>query len=439
MKHLLILCAFLSVWAFPSKILAQGSLAPVVAEVAPSVVLVRAERINDSDAANVINSLLFAQPDGKTVMGAGFVFDAKGYVATNAHVVYKASQISVETNEGQIFETEIIGTDALSDVAVLKLRATPKLKSITWGDSDKVLTGEQILTAGNPFGLGLSFSAGIVSATNRVYAENPLDNYLQTDAYIVPGYSGGPIFNAKGEVIGMNTAIYSTTGSAQGVAMALSANDARQILENLKKNGQINRRWLGLELAPTKTSDNVSGLVIKALLDETLAAQNNLQAADIILEINGQKALSAKAFGRMVAHLPAEQKISLKIKRGNQILDLKVQTAPMPNLEPKTAEVDKMAEGAVVLMQNYPEIGLSLQGLTVTRLDENGEAFQKGVRVGDVLEQINNTSLTQPEEVAYYLDEAKAKREPLAVTFRSKESAETYFATLYLKEERHAD
>ena len=291
-------------------------------------------------------------------LGTGFIIDNDGFVLTNYHVVEQAMEnraveVVVTLKDKRQFTAKIVGRDSKTDIALLQLqdqnrRVPSNLKAVTMGDSDKVRIGEPVIAIGNPFGLDYSVSAGIISSKNRNIGQGPFDNYLQTDAAINPGNSGGPLFNTKGEVIGINSAIYSRSGQFGGIGFAIPINDAKVVLTNLKKYGRVPRPWLGLitrqvtpSLAYAYGLPRTTGVLVLNLVSRAPADRAGLQPGDIIFEVAGKSVKEFDQLEKEIAHLKPNEKTQITIQRGNRSLkkDLKLEEFP--------PEINRAREGVI--------------------------------------------------------------------------------------------
>jgi serine protease Do len=283
-------------------------------------------------------------------LGSGFIMDLEGYVLTNYHVVEqavenRAVEIVVTLKDKRQFSARIVGRDPKTDIALLQLqdekgRIPPMLLPARIGSSDKTRIGEPVVAIGNPFGLDYSVSAGIISSKNRNIGQGPFDNYLQTDAAINPGNSGGPLFNTKGEVIGINSVIYSRTGQFGGIGFAIPIDDAKAVVSNLKKYGRVPRPWLGVisrQVSPSLAYGyglaRTSGIIIINLVQSAPADDADLQIGDIIFEINGKKAIEQQTLERELGQLKPTDTCTLSIQRGSRVIKktIKLEEFP-PNL-----------------------------------------------------------------------------------------------------------
>ncbi len=299
-------------------------------------------------------------PQGQSsgALGTGFIIDSDGYVLTNYHVVEqaienRAVEIEVTLKDKRQFSARIVGKDFKSDIALLQLRdktglVPPKLVSVKFGDSEKVRIGEPVIAIGNPFGLDYSVSAGIISSKNRNIGQGPFDNYLQTDAAINPGNSGGPLFNTQGEVIGINSAIFSASGQFGGIGFAIPINDAKEVLSNLKKFGRVPRPWLGVitrqitpALAYSFDLPLKAGVLILNLVEGAPADLAHLRPGDIIFELNGSK---INEFGQLEKELSRSKptdSVEFSVLRDQKKLKLNVKLNEFP------PELNRVREGVI--------------------------------------------------------------------------------------------
>lgn len=426
------LAAGLAVLSSTFPAFAQNSFAPLVERVIPSVVNISTELEKTADSPEVANDLLFST-DERVALGSGFVISEDGYIATNYHVIEKASKISVITADGAVYEAVLVGSDVKTDIALVKIETKEKLQPVEFGDSDNIRVGDWILAVGNPFGLGSSVTAGIVSAKSRDIANGPYDDYIQTDASINQGNSGGPMFDMEGKVVGINTVIFSKTGNSTGVGFALPSNQAAWVVDQLRDKGEVKRRWLGLEIKSAKLEDGRQGLSITAVKDSNLAQKNNLQAGDVILSYDGIPAVSGKDFSLYTSKLPAGQDIRLQIWRSGEVFNLDVKTVLLPENDmqdiKQPAEENFPSESGKLPGIYYAGLGLRLDGFQVVDVDIKSEAAQKGVKTGDILQKINYAPIFVTEELSRQIEEAVLSGEQLRLDFASPDGEE-YFVEL---------
>ena len=318
---------------------APESFSPLVKRVLPSVVNIAVtETVSGGDVLSELPPELRDTPLGREFRrrfgnrkeqtmgaGSGFIIDPSGLIVTNNHVVGHADKIVVSLTNGTRLPAEVIGTDELTDVALIKVQATGPLPAVTFGDSRQVEVGDWVLAAGNPFGLGGSVTAGIVSARGRDLGAGPFDNFLQLDAPINPGNSGGPIFNMDGQVVGVSTAIVSPSGGSVGIGFATPSELVMPIINQLRTSGHIERGWLGVSVA---NSDN--GVTIAGIERTSPAARAGLRQGDIILSVNGERIEGALGLIRTVAAVSPGSSVNLTIRRQGREFDVPVTVGQRP-------------------------------------------------------------------------------------------------------------
>lgn len=426
---------------------AQTSFAPLVEKLIPSVVNISTERQDNEDEPGVINDLLFAAPDGRVALGSGFVISPDGYIATNRHVIEKASKITVIAADNQEYEAKLIGADSKTDIAVIKISPQTNLIPVIMGESDSIKVGDWIVAIGNPFGLGSSVTAGIISAKARDIDSGPYDNYLQTDASINQGNSGGPMFDLQGKLIGINTAIFSTAGNSVGIGFALPVSQAGWVINQLIEKGRVERSWLGVAVKPGQSADGEKGLMITAFEDEDLALKNGFQLGDIIIEAFGQKTLAAKDFSMQIARMDANEEVPLKIWRDGKMFDLLPKTAQMPsetNLVlplPEETALRELEDEAETQDTNsyYPQLGLTLNGLIITAVDDQSEAFLKGVKAGDMIRRANKVIVLNPAGLNAQIEDAVLENHALRLELEDNLSHDRYFIDLPVEDAPHME
>jgi serine protease Do len=325
----------------PSRAAGPDSFAPVVRRVLPAVVNIRVtETIPSQDPfadlppelRQFFRQNLPRQREHEHMQGAGagFIVDPSGVIVTNDHVVGHADTILVDLADGRELHARLLGADELTDLAVIKVNAPAPLPYVGWGDSRTLEVGDWVIAGGNPFGLGGSITAGIVSARGREIGDGPYDNFIQIDAPINPGNSGGPVFNEQGEVIGIDTAIASPTGASVGIGFAIPSNFARPIIDQLRQRGRVERGWLGVALSDAPPDDGRSGVVIAAVDHRGPAAHAGLRPGDAIIGVNGQNVDSASGVIRAIAETPPGRAVRLMVRRGgrDQLVDVTVGRRP---------------------------------------------------------------------------------------------------------------
>lgn len=364
-----------------------------------------------------------------TSLGSGFVLDAQGYVVTNNHVIQDADEISVILQDESRLEAKVIGRDPKTDIAVLKVDPSDKLKPIRFGDSDQSRVGDWVVAIGNPFGFGGSVSAGIISARGRDINAGPYDDFLQTDAAINRGNSGGPIFNLQGEVIGIATAIFSPSGGSIGIGFAIPANSARPVIEQLIKHGAVRRGWLGVriqsvteEIAETLGLKSATGALVASVIDNGPAKKADIRAGDVIVEFDGKPIDQMRRLPRIVAETDVGKTVDVKVWRGNKPVMVKVTIAALE----ETEEAVTASAGAPTDTPKAPIPGVGMavaalndrlrsdfgldedaKGLVVTSVEPTGPAAEQGIKPGDLIVEVSQEIVTTPDQMAVKVKAAR--------------------------------
>jgi serine protease Do len=341
-------------------------------------------------------------PRAEEALGSGFIFDPSGYVLTNNHVIDGAASITVTLQDGTILPATLIGRDTAADLAVLKIDAGHKLPFVTFGNSDKLRVADWVLAIGNPFGLPGSTSAGIVSAMNRDINEGAYDDFIQTDAAINRGNSGGPLFNLQGQVIGVDSAIYSPSGGSIGIGFAIPSAMAMPVAYELKDTGSMTRGWLGVDTQEVTTQiqqllglPNSSGALVGGIAGNGPAA-GKLQAGDVLVSLAGVPVANPRALLIRTAEIPAGQSAVAQFWRNGTkrqaTLTLTVppaQTADtLPSTQVPPPPVDATSLGLTVAAHPTPA------GVSITAVAGDGPAAQAGIVAGDVIEEVSGQTVT---------------------------------------------
>ncbi|WP_237214193.1 S1C family serine protease [Falsiroseomonas oryziterrae] len=270
--------------------------------------------------------------------GSGFVIDPSGLIVTANHVVGNASRVIVSSQSGQDYQARVVGTDELTDLALLRVETRTSLPAVPWGSSGTMRVGQWVLAAGNPFGLGGTVTTGIISARGRDIGSGPFDDFIQTDAPINPGNSGGPLFNLAGEVIGINTAIYSPSGASAGIGFAVPSDLARPVIEQLRTAGRVDRGWLGVQVQDLQSDEpgrrgggaGRSGVLIAGVERGSPAARAGIRQGDQVVAINGERVDTSRALVRNIAAVPPGQTVRLSILRDGRPSEIPVQVGRRP-------------------------------------------------------------------------------------------------------------
>ncbi len=340
-------------------------------------------------------------------LGSGFIISKDGYVITNNHVVSEADEIVVRLNDRREFVAELVGTDKSSDIAVLKIDATD-LPVLKLGDSSKVTVGEWVLAIGSPFGFDYSVTAGIISAIGRSLPNENYVPFIQTDVAINPGNSGGPLFNLDGEVIGVNSQIYSRTGGFMGLSFAVPVNVVENVYTQLKENGRVARGWLGVliqdvtrELAESFGMEHPHGALIAKVLSDGPAEKAGLEIGDIVVKFNGEKVSFSSDLPPLVGSTPVNKTIPVEIIRRSKHKTIQVKISELPTNDEVVANNNKPSEKDLNLLNIVTKdltkdeketLELKDHGVLVEQINQ-GPAQKAGIRQGDVLLLINNTKI----------------------------------------------
>lgn len=414
-----------TVKAQKTEILHQ-SFAPLVEKLLPGVVNIStlredallSEKPDIISANEFINEYFLQDEGGRTSLGSGFIIDTKGYIITNNHVIDKASEIMVKLSDDRQFNAEVIGTDKLTDLALIKINSDEVFPFVKMGDSDAVRVGDWILAIGNPFGLGGSVTSGIVSAKSRDIDAGSYDNFIQTDASINQGSSGGPLFNMDGEVIGINTAIFSSTGNSVGIGFATPINLSKFVVEQLISKGKVERGWLGLKVVSNNQDITISdsqifkgGVVVNSLNENSPALQKGIEAGDIIISMNGNDVKDAKSFSRNVAETPIGKDVILRIWRNGQTKDITLTVSSMPETtakEPKNTvdiTIDEKPKGYI------EELGIVADeangAVVITEVLADSDAYTKGLKSGNIIQRLDGKDVSSIDDLKAYVAYAK--------------------------------
>ena len=270
-------------------------------------------------------------------VGTGFIISADGKIVTNAHVVDGADTVKVTLSDGQKLDGKVVGADPATDIALVQVEGGKDLPTVAFGKSSDLKVGENVVAIGSPFGLGNSVTAGIVSALGRDINAGPFDNYIQTDAAINKGNSGGPLFNTSGEVVGINTAIFSPNGGSIGIGFAVPADTASQVVADLAGDGKVERGWLGVHIQPVSEDiaaalglDKAQGVLISQVTDDTPAAKAGLARGDIVTSVNGKSVDSPRDLTRLIAMAPPGSEVTLGLLHAGKPGEAKVTLGERP-------------------------------------------------------------------------------------------------------------
>ncbi|MGL4722704.1 MAG: Do family serine endopeptidase [Desulfovibrionaceae bacterium] len=467
--HLVFVFGILYTDLFVSQSVAQNFV-PIIEKIAPAIVNIYTE----STSKKVANPLLemfrglppqvlerfkehFGELEGdgkfprRQSLGSGFIISADGYIVTNNHVIKNADVVRITLQDSEKQEpyiARIIGIDEDSDLALLKIEAT-SLPVLVFGNSDSAKVGEWLLAIGNPFGLGHTVTAGILSAKGRNIASGPFDNYLQTDASINPGNSGGPLVNMKGEVIGINTAIIA---QGQGLGFAIPSNMASSIISQLRTSGKVRRGWIGAAIQDI-TSDtakalnlgNQNGTLIGSVINQGPAYKAGLRAGDIVISVNGKAVQDASDFLRSIAGFQPGQSISISylrdgnkrdtvVKLGERTLENLASTSLGPSpVKKSNAQITDLGITVRELTQEeYRNLGIpaAVKGLLVVRIDKDKAVASSGIQEDDIIVSVNMKAVQDVKAFSTLVKESKSRGAILLRIFRKGDS---FFVSLPLK------
>jgi len=455
--------------------------ADIVERVKPSVISVRvniAEKVAKDDSANKSDDdspfqpgspmerffKRFGGPDGMppgmrggprggrgqvTGQGSGFFISADGFAVTNNHVVDGADKVEVTTDDGKVYKAKVIGTDARTDVALIKVEGGSNFPFAKLSDS-KPRIGDWVLAVGNPFGLGGTVTAGIVSASGRDIGNGPYDDFIQIDAPVNKGNSGGPAFDTSGEVMGVNTAIYSPSGGSVGIAFSIPASTVKTVIAQLKDKGSVSRGWIGVQIQPV-TADIADSLGLKkaegALVAEPQAngpaAKAGIESGDVITSVNGETVKDARELARTIGALAPGAAVKLNVLHKGKDTVVNLTLGQLPNsVEAKADNDNNSDKGSAKRGTDVPKLGLTLapadtvagagkDGVVVTEVDPNSAAAERGFKEGDVILEVAGKNVTSAGDVRQAIDAARTDNKN-SVLMRVKSGGSSRFVAVPL-------
>ncbi|MBV9078450.1 MAG: Do family serine endopeptidase [Methylobacteriaceae bacterium] len=389
-------------------------------------------------------------------LGSGFVIDASGIVVTNNHVIGDANEIFVIFSDGSRLKAEIVGKDTKMDLAVLRVKPEKPLKAVSFGDSEKMQPGDWVIAIGNPFGLGGSVSAGIVSARGRNIESGPYDNYIQTDAAINKGNSGGPLFNMDGEVIGINTAILSPTGGSVGIGFAVPSASASPIIDQLRQFGETRRGWLGVRIQniDDTTADALGlgtarGALVAGVDERGPAKPAGIEVGDVITKFDGRDVKESRDLPRLVANTTVGKTVDVTVVRKGGPLTKSVTLGRLEDGEKQQAGLNQPS------VQDPPSatrraLGLELSGLSdelrrrfnvqdgakgvlITRVDPNSSAADKRIQPGELIVEVGQEAVSTPADVARRVEALRKDGRKSALLLVANAQGEVRFVALALE------
>ncbi len=369
-------------------------------------------------------------PRRASSLGSGFIIDKGGFIVTNNHVIAEADEITVILQDDSRHEATVVGRDPKTDLALLKIEVDRDLPSVPWGDSTSARVGDWVVAIGNPFGLGGTVTAGIISARQRDINQGPYDSFLQTDASINRGNSGGPMFNMDGQVIGVNTAIFSPTGGSVGVGFSIPSSIAERVVGQLRDFGRTKRGWLGVriqsvtdEIAESLGLDSASGALVADVTEDGPAQASNIEPGDVILEFDGKTVEQMRDLPRIVAETEIGKPVKVDVWRKGERREIDVVVGELEEdrpvlastgpggqpIEPEEAEIDSLGVAVTAITDemreqfNVPE---DVRGVLITSVTADSGAAEKGLRPGDVIVEVNQEEVASPGQIAAKVSEA---------------------------------
>jgi serine protease Do len=400
------------------------------------------------------------RPHRTSSLGSGFVIDPSGIVITNNHVIGDANDIMVIFTDGRKLKAEIVGKDSKVDVAVLRVKSDKPLKTVKFGDSDKMRVGDPVMAVGNPFGLGETVTAGIVSARNRDIDSGPYDNFIQTDASINKGNSGGPLFNMQGEVIGINTAILSPSGGSIGIGFATPSSIVAPVIAQLEQFHETRRGWLGVRIQNVDDSiadslglGSARGALIAGVDEHGPSKPAGLQAGDVIVKFDGKDIKESRDLPRLVASMPVGKEVDVVVIRKGQELTKTVKLGRLEDSDKAAAaaassnnDEDSGARRKAISKALGMELaGLSddarrnfrikdgVKGVVIAAVDPNSPAAAKGLQAGEVIEEVNQQAVSEPGDVNRAIDQLKQAGKKSALLLVSNGSGDVRFVALTIQ------
>lgn len=398
-------------------------------------------------------------PRGRQVqsLGSGFVIDSSGIIITNNHVIEGADEITANFADGTALKATLIGSDPKTDVAVLKVEPEEPLIFVNFGDSKSMRVGDWVMAIGNPFGLGGTVTVGIISAQNRDINSGPYDSFIQTDAAINRGNSGGPLFNENGDVIGINTAIISPSGGSIGIGFSVPSNLAQTVIEQLQEFGETRRGWLGVriqqvtdDIAESLDMEDPRGALVAGVTPDGPAEEAGIKPGDIVLTFDGKEVATMRELPRIVADTAVSKAVSVIVLRDGKEVEVKVTLGRLEEGEKLiAAQEDEEAEQAAKPVQvlgmtlgeldeeaiKKYEIAEDVEGVLVASVEENSNAAEKQVRAGDVIQEVSQEAVKTTADVEKRIDELKKEGRRSVLLLLMSKGGELRFVAVRLSEE----
>jgi serine protease Do len=373
--------------------------------------------------------------------GSGFIIDPAGYIVTNNHVVDGAREVSVTLTDGNKYKAKVIGRDAKTDLALVKIDAGHSLPYVAFGDSDKAQEGDWVIAVGNPYGLGGSVTAGIISAHGRNISAGPYDDFLQIDAPINPGNSGGPLFDQGGHVVGIDTAIYSPSGGSVGIGFAIPSNVAKDIVGQLREHGKVTRGWLGIAMQPLTPAlakaaglPNDHGVLVNSVTDGSPASRGDIKQGDVITNFGGKPVTDTRDLAMAVADTPAGRTAQVTVWRDNHNRTLDVTIRTQDKSQVASAGDDNGGSGPVGMSlaaltpdtRSEYNLPTASGGVLVANVTPGSNADDSGVQAGDIIERVAGHTVNTPDQVADAIHVAQREKKPAVAMLVRRNGAQSY-------------
>ncbi len=444
---------------------APFSFADLVERVSPAVVTVTTEQevnaaagLNPQDLPEPFRDFFnqygqgrqFNIPRKAVAMGSGFIIDKSGYIVTNNHVVENSKAIKVKLPDGREFNAKLIGSDPATDIALLKVKSDKPLPSVEFGDDRQVRVGDWVIAVGNPFGLSNSVTAGIVSSIGRDVGNGPYTDFIQIDAPINRGNSGGPTFDIRGKVIGMNSMIFSPSGGSVGIGFAIPASTLHDVVAQLQAHGRVARGWLGVEvqaitpeIAASFGSKELKGAIVANVVPNGPAAKAGFHQGDLIVAVNGKAIEDSRDLTRRVAALPAGSNATFTVVRGGSQQQIRVNIAQRRDQQVASNDVPQKSGSAPASTAEAMGLGLAavtpdvrraynleqgVDGVLITKVDPNSDAADKGLQPGDVVVSVANHPVRTPQDVKKGIADAKAQGRSAVLVLVSGQNGQRFVA-----------
>jgi serine protease Do len=414
---------------------APFSFADLVERVAPSVVTVTVDekvkpepQVSAQSLPEPLRKFFRAMPHPQhpIAMGSGFIIDPSGDIVTNNHVVANARKITVKLKDGRKFVAKLLGTDPATDIALLKINAGKPLPTVQFANDRNVRVGDWVIAVGDPFGLSNTVTAGIVSSLGRTIGNGEYTNYIQIDAPINRGNSGGPAFDIEGRVIGMNTMIYSPSGGSVGIGFAIPASTLHAIVAQLKAHGKVSRGWLGVEIqdftpemAASIGKPDITGAIVARVLPRSPAQQAGFRQGDVVLALNGRNVHDSRDLTQQIANISAGQLAKFTVLRGEQVQHLTARIAlRQPQVLARYTRTDDAIKPTLTalglglaeltpLARRHFNLDARVDGVVITKVNPSGDAADKGITPGDVIIAVGDHKVRTPAQVQQAVSRAR--------------------------------